>query len=110
MIGFTARAALQVRELREYYEHSERPEAIRGLIVALDEASRKIEANPQAGFTAPRPYPQLAQPGRAWVKSGRYWIAYTTAQPPVIAAAFDETANIPGRIQLWTEPSGARTR
>jgi plasmid stabilization system protein ParE len=98
LIGFTARAAQQFRELRQYYEDCERPDAIRALIAALEQASRTIEADPEAGFPAPRPYPQLARPGRAWVKSGRYWIAYTTTRPPVIAAVFYETANIPGRL------------
>ena len=97
MIGFTARAAQQFLELRQHYESLQRPEAVRGLIAALEQASRKIEANPEAGLAAPRPYPQLVRPGRAWVKSGRYWIAYNTTRPPVIAAVFYETANIPGR-------------
>jgi plasmid stabilization system protein ParE len=98
LIGFTARAARQFRELRQYYEDLERPEAVRALIAALEQASRKIEANPEAGVAAPRPYSQLARPGRAWVKSGRYWIAYNVTHPPVIAAVFYETANIPGRL------------
>jgi plasmid stabilization system protein ParE len=88
LIGFTARAARQFQELRQHYEDRERPEAVRALIAALEQASRKIEANPGAGLSAPRPYPQLARPGRAWVKSGRYWIA----------AVFYDTANIPGRL------------
>jgi hypothetical protein len=44
------------------------------------------------------PYPHVARPGRAWIKAGRYCIAYNTAHPPVIAAVFYETANIPGRL------------
>jgi hypothetical protein len=32
------------------------------------------------------------------VKAGRYWIAYSTKQPPVIVAVFYETADIPGRL------------
>ena len=67
-------------------------------IAALEDASRRIEANPAAGLVAPRPYPHVARPGRAWIKAGRYWIAYNTAHPPVIAAVFYETANIPGRL------------
>ena len=47
------------------------------------------------GLPAPRPYPQLTQPGRAWIKAGRYWIAYRTEPAPVIEAVFFETANIP---------------
>jgi hypothetical protein len=52
---------------------------------------------PAAGLPAPQPYPQLARPGVAWIKAGRYWIAYTTAAAPVIVGVFYETANIPGR-------------
>jgi len=73
-------------------------EAIRAFRAALDQAERKIESNPAAGLAAPRPYPRLARPGRAWMKAGRYSVAYSTTQPPVIVAAFYETANIPGRL------------
>jgi len=73
-------------------------EAIRALLAALDEAEQKIGSNPTAGLASPRPYPRLAQPGRAWVKAGRYWVAYNTAQPPMIVAVFYEAAAIPGRI------------
>lgn len=98
MIGFSARAARQFRELREHYEDGERPEAIRGLIIAMEEARRKIEDNPAGGFAAPRPYPCLARTGRAWIKAGRYWICYTTSQPPIIVGVFFETADIPNRM------------
>jgi len=47
---------------------------------------------------APRAYPELARPGQAWLKAGRYWIAYGTGTPPVILAVFFETADIPGRL------------
>jgi hypothetical protein len=49
-------------------------------------------------LAAPRPYPELAAEGDAWVKAGRYWIGYRTAEPPAIFAVFFETANIPGRL------------
>jgi plasmid stabilization system protein ParE len=98
LIGFTARAVRQLRALRQHYEDRQRPEAIIRLMAAVAEASRKIEANPEAGLAAPRPYPQLARPGRASLKVGRYWISYTTTRPPVIAAVFYETADIPGRV------------
>jgi plasmid stabilization system protein ParE len=97
LIGFSPRAARQFRELRQHYEDSERPEAIRGLIVALEEASRRIEKNPGAGLATPRPYPHLARPDRLWVKAGRYWIAYEPTTP-VIVGVFYDTANIPGRL------------
>lgn len=98
MIGLTARATRQAQELRAHYEDRERPAAVAGLIQALERASMRIEAAPHAGLAAPRPYPWLAQPGRAWVKSGRYWISYSIASPPVITAVFYDTADIPGRL------------
>lgn len=98
MIVFTPRAGRQVRELRRHYEDRGRPEATRALAAALESAWQTITTNPGAGLATPRPYPQLAQPGRAWVKAGRYWIAYNTTRPPVISAVFYETANIPGRL------------
>jgi plasmid stabilization system protein ParE len=97
LIGLTAYAERQFRELREHYEDLERPAATRGLIAALEAASRRIEKNPTAGLSAPRPYPHLARPDRLWVKVGRYWIAYE-ATTPVIVGVFYETANIPRRL------------
>jgi len=97
LIGFSARAARQFRDLRKHYEDLERPEATRGLIAALEDASRKIEANPTAGLAAPRPYPHLARSDRLWIKAGRYWIAYDPTIP-VIVGVFFETANIPRRV------------
>ena len=97
MIGLTARAQRQVRELREHYEDLERPEATRGLIAALKVASDRIEKSPAAGLAAPRPYPHLTRPDRLWIKVGRYWIAYEPTNP-VIVGVFYETANISGRL------------
>ena len=37
-------------------------------------------------------------PGRAWIKVGRYWIAYRTKAPPLIVAVFYEMAAIPSRL------------
>jgi plasmid stabilization system protein ParE len=104
LIEYSARAVRQIEELRHHYEDRERIEAILALDAALDEAERKIESNPAAGLSAPRPYPHLARRGRAWVKAGRYWVAYTATQPPVITAVFYDTANIPGRVY----PQGRR--
>jgi hypothetical protein len=64
----------------------------------MQEAARKIESSPAAGLAAPRPYPHLARPGTAWMKTGRYWISYSITQPPVIIAVFYETADIPARL------------
>jgi plasmid stabilization system protein ParE len=98
LIEYTPRAIRQVGALVQHYEDSRRPEAIRALFAALDVAEQRIESNPSAGLAAPRPYPQVARKGRAWVKSGRYWVAYSIAQPPVIVAVFYDTADIPRRI------------
>ena len=98
MIEYAPRATRQVAALRQHYETLDRPAAVRALLAALDEAERRIDRNPAAGLPAPRPYPQLARPEVAWIKAGRYWVSYTTASPPVIAAVFFETANIPGRL------------
>lgn len=97
MIALTPEARQRVRTLRAYYEERERPEATRALRNALTAAWLKITTSPEAGLPAPRPYPQLARPGRAWVKCGRYWIAYRTQPTTAIVAVFFETANIPGR-------------
>ena len=97
MIGYTTRAARQVAELRDHYERGQRPEAARNLDMALHDAERRIEGDPTAGLTAPRPYPALARPGQAWVKVGPYWVRYSTRTPLVITGVFYETADIPGR-------------
>jgi plasmid stabilization system protein ParE len=98
LIEYTPRAIRQIGALVRHYEDRHRPEAIRSLFVALDAAERRIESNPSAGLAAPRPYPQVARKGRVWVKAGRYWVVYSTAQPPVIVAVFYETANIPRQV------------
>jgi plasmid stabilization system protein ParE len=98
LIGFTARAARQLQQLRSHYESLERPEAVQGLVSAVEEASRKIEANHSVGLVAPRPYPHLARAGQAWIKVDRYWISYSTTKPTLIIAVFHDTANIPGRF------------
>jgi plasmid stabilization system protein ParE len=98
LIAYTPKAISQVDDLIQHYEDRQRIEAIRAFLAALDEAEQKIESSPAAGLSAPRPYPGLAQPGQAWVKAGRYWIAYNTTTPPVILAVFYETADIPSRL------------
>jgi plasmid stabilization system protein ParE len=75
LIEYAPRATRQVAALRHHYENLDRPAAVRAFVDALDEAGRRIESNPAAGLPAPRPYPQLARPGVAWIKAGRYWIA-----------------------------------
>lgn len=98
MIDYAPRALRQIAALRQHYERLERIEPIRTLDAALAEAERKIETDPAAGLPAPRPYPQLARPGLAWVKAGRYWVAYRVTPRLTIATVFYETANIPDRL------------
>jgi plasmid stabilization system protein ParE len=98
LTGYTPRAARQVADLRQHYEKRGRPEATAALNAALEAAERRIAEHSEAGLPAPRPYPGLARPGRAWIKVGRYWIAYRTKAPPLIVAVFYEMANIPGRL------------
>jgi plasmid stabilization system protein ParE len=98
LIAYTPRALQQINDLRRHYEDHARIEAIRTLDAALAEAERKIERNPGSGLAAPRPYPQLARPGRRWIKSGRYWITYNIDGALSIVGVFYETANIPNRV------------
>jgi plasmid stabilization system protein ParE len=100
LIGFTPKAAQQLKALWRHYIDLERLDAVRKLSDAIDAAIAAIERDPIAGLAAPRPYPALAKPGRAWVKAGRYWILYSTTRPPIIMGVFFETANIPKR-QPW---------
>jgi len=75
-----------------------RPEAIRNLAYALAEASDLIERQPEGGLPAPRPYPQLAKPGRLWLHVRRYWVAYDLVTPIRIVGVFFDAANIPKRV------------
>ena len=97
MIRLSGDAERQIADLLRHYARLGRLEAGRNLIAAIDQAVARIERDPGAGSPAPRPYPDLARPGRAWTKAGRYWIAYSTTQPPVILGVFYEAADIPSR-------------
>ena len=97
MTAYTARAARQITALRDHYEELGRTTATRALFAALDEAERRID-NGDSGMPAPRPYPRLIRPNRAWIKAGRYWVTYSTTAPPTIVGVYFETANIPGRL------------
>jgi plasmid stabilization system protein ParE len=98
LVEYTPEALRQVDDLLQYYEGLQRDSASRALLAALQAAERRIDERPDAGLPAPRPYPQLAQQDRAWIKSGRYWITYRTGPFPVIAGVFFETADIPRRL------------
>jgi plasmid stabilization system protein ParE len=98
LIALTPKAQRQLKSFRQYYIDENRPGAFRNLRTALVSASQTIVRNPAEGKTAPTPYPGLAQPGRAWIKSGRYWFAYSTTKPPVIVGIFFETSDIPNMV------------
>ena len=88
-------ARRQIDALRRHYRQKNRPEAARALAAALRSAAGLMAAG--AGLAAPRPYPDLARPGERWLKSGRYWFAYTVTSPPIILAVFYDAADIPSR-------------
>ncbi len=98
MLGFSPEAARQVAELSAHYRRKERPEAVRNLRVALETASDRIRRAPDAGLTAPRPYPEVAHAGERWVKQGRYWLAYSLTDPPMFLAVVYDQADLPRRI------------
>ena len=98
MIAYAASAIRQIDDLHQHFEDRERLEANLALEAALNDAERKIQGNSAAWLAAPRPYPRLSAPGRAWVKAGRYWVAFTTTSPPVIIAVFYDAADIPSRL------------
>ncbi len=98
MIALSREAQQHVSALRRHFEALDRLEAVVNLMAALQDASDAIERDPLVGLRAPRPYPQLARPGQAWVKAGRYWVAYRSQPRLVIAAVFYESANIPNRL------------
>jgi hypothetical protein len=81
LIVWSAKAERQVLFLRDHYEKLGRTTAIQALLAAMDAAGRRIEFDPAGGLIAPRPYPQLARYGLAWIKVGRYWIAYSPDHP-----------------------------
>jgi plasmid stabilization system protein ParE len=98
LIEYSPRARRQITALRNHYENLDRSAAVSGLMAALDDAERRIDRDPDGGLPAPRPYPHLARSGVAWIKAGRYWIAYTPAEPKVVVGVFFETADIPRRL------------
>jgi plasmid stabilization system protein ParE len=98
LTGYTPTAARQIADPRRHYEERGRPEPTAALNTALETAERRVAEQPEAGLPAPRPYPELARSGLAWIKVGRYWITYRTKPPPVIVAVFYEMADIPRRL------------
>ena len=98
LIAYAAAAQRQIDALVSHYGLLGRSEAIRNLDKALSEAESRVLRDPTAGLPAPRPYPSLARPGRAWIKVGRYWIAYSLASGPLIVCVFHDSADIPNRL------------
>lgn len=89
-------ARTQVDDLRRHYRRRQRPEALRNLSAALRVVPRLIAEG--KSLAAPRPYPDLAAEGEAWVYAVPYWIAYSLTRPPVILAVFFDQADIPDRF------------
>jgi hypothetical protein len=88
--------ARQVEALERFYIDRQRAQALRNLGQALAEVSLIIANAPERGIPAPRPYPELASLGLAWLKRSRYWIAYDPTRL-IIAGVFFETDDLPGR-------------
>jgi plasmid stabilization system protein ParE len=99
VIRLSPQALNDLRDLLNHYEALDRLAASENLLNALEKARERIESKPDAGLPAPRPYRELATLGLRWLKSGPYWIAYTSAKPPIIASIFHATADIPRRIR-----------
>lgn len=98
MIAYTRKASRQVEELYWHYEALGRVEASRALDAALVAAERLIADGNAAWLPHPRPYPGLAKPGRRWIKSGRYWVAYRATAPLAIVGVFYDSSDILGRL------------
>jgi plasmid stabilization system protein ParE len=98
LIPLSPRADSQLDRLIAHFERLARYEAVVSLNAALVEASDRITQQPEGGLPAPRPYPWISRPGLAWIKVGRYWIAYRRHPRLIIAAIFYDTANIPRRL------------
>jgi plasmid stabilization system protein ParE len=98
VIALSREAESHVDRLIAYYEAKGRLEAAINLLKTLERAKLRIARAPEAGLRAPRPYPALARTGRLWIIEGRYWISYTSMNPPVISGVFYATADIPNRI------------
>ena len=98
MIRLGREARRDVAALTQDFIRKNRPEAVRNLVAAIRQATQQIGDDPAGGLDAPRPYPAVARPGRAWTKAGRYWFTYSLGNPPVIIAVFYDAADIPGRF------------
>jgi plasmid stabilization system protein ParE len=98
LIEYSRRAERQLAVLLLHYDKLGRTEAVANLLAAMKQAQTRIGRAPGSGLQAPRPYPELATLNYAWIKSGLYWVAYSRSNPPVIAAVFHDSADIPNRL------------
>ena len=96
MITLSHGAKRDVAALARDLRRKSRPEATRNLLAALSQAMKEVADDPSGGLGAPRPYPGFAQPGRPWVKVGRYWFAYSLDDQPIITAVFYDATDVPG--------------
>ena len=72
MIALSPEAESQLDALIAHYEAMGRVEASINLLNALERAQARIAETPEAGLSAPRPYPALAKAGRRWIIEGNY--------------------------------------
>ena len=73
MLSLSPEAEAQLDGLIAHYEalgRVEASEASINLFNALEQAKVRISETPEAGLTAPRPYPALAKAGRRWIIEG----------------------------------------
>lgn len=94
----TPAASRQVEALVEHFNEKRRFEAADRLMAAIETAAARIEAAPNGGHPAPRPYPRLAHLGFRWIKEHRYWFGWSMAKGyPVLTNVFYDTASIESR-------------
>jgi plasmid stabilization system protein ParE len=99
LVDYSPTAQEQVLALQRHFKARGRPEAIRNLALAIEDAAERISRAPEAGLRAPRPYPGLVRPGWRWLKTGAYWFAYVSHdQGATVAGVFHESADIPNRL------------
>jgi plasmid stabilization system protein ParE len=99
IIAYTPTARAHIAALHRHYDELDRPEAVRNLLNAVQNAEALIARSPAMGLAAPRPYPELTRPNWRWLKSGRYWFGYIHAGAvTTVAAVFHDSADIPSRL------------
>lgn len=98
MVQITSTAHAQLKALERHFARLDRNFATVRMTEAVEIAAVRIEAKEGPFWSAPRPYPDLADLSWQWLKQGRYWIAFAAAANGyAITGIFFETANIPDR-------------